>query len=113
MVRRCRMSYFDTKIYNKQNLKTQDRRELDYWEQAFLSAMENSADEMQFNMPAIPVLADIVNQTVAAFCESLKEKIGYTLQETAVGMIEGYEGEVDEVEDPETYIYNSDNAKEE
>lgn len=106
------MSYFDSKIYNKQNLKTQDRRELDYWEQAFLSAMENSADEMQFNMPAIPVLADIVNQTVEAFCKALKENIGYTLQETAVGMIEGYEGEVGEVENPETYIYNSDNAKE-
>ena len=106
------MSYFDPKIYNKQNLKTQDRQELDYWERVFLNDIEYAAEDIQLDMPAIPVLADIVNQTVAAFCESLKEKIGYTLQEAAVGMIEDYEGEVDEVENPETYIYNSDNAKE-
>lgn len=99
------MSYFDPKIYCKQNLKAQDKRELDYWEQAFVNVVANTQDQLELEHDGVPILNEIEKQVIEAFCKKLRVNIGYELQETVVGLIDGYENEVESVDNPETYHY--------
>jgi hypothetical protein len=36
------MTYFNPKIYNKQNLKKEDRRELEYYNNMFLNVIDSA-----------------------------------------------------------------------
>lgn len=109
------MSYFDPKIYCKQNLKEADRKELEYWHCEFDSVICNA--ELDFTLDknvGIPAIDAIINDIVKEYGEYLREKLGYTLQNNLVGCIENYgEDVVSEVEDPETFLYDREEDSDE
>lgn len=108
------MSYFDPKIYCKQNLKEADRKELEYWNQIFNNVIYNA--EFDFTLETnieIPAINNIINDTIKAYGEMLKDKLGQLMQDNLVGIIDGYEEDVEEVENPETFLYDREEDSDE
>jgi mRNA deadenylase 3'-5' endonuclease subunit Ccr4 len=100
------MTYFNPKIYCKQNLKESDRKEFEYWKQSFDNAIYNA--EFDFTLDTaigIPAIDAIINDTVKAYGEVLRGKLSQMMQDNLIGIIDGYEEDVQEVEEPETFIY--------
>ena len=105
------MSSYNPKIFNKQNLKEEDRTELDFWNGEVLNCIENTKEEYQLeNYNDVPVLRDLKNQIIDDFCTLLKSQWGCTLQENVVGIIDNYDEDVEEIENPDTYYYEGDKA---
>lgn len=103
------MSYYNPKIFNKQNLKAEDRQELDFWNGEFLNCVEFSKDEYELrNCDDIPLIEELKKQIIDDFCVFLKTQWGYTLQENVVSIIDNYEEDVEEIENPETYFYEGE-----
>lgn len=105
------MSYFNPKIYNKQNLKEADKKELDYYEGMFHTTLDNVREDYSGDIPN--GLADVVDGIIGDFVGRCKEWFGYCLQDETVGIIDGYEEEAEEIEDFETYLYNADDEDDE
>ena len=100
------MTYFNPKIYCKQNLKESDRKELEYWKQSFDDVIYNA--EFNFTLDTnigIPAIDAIINDTIKAYGEVLKDKLGQMMQDNLIGIIDGYEEDVNEVEEPELFLY--------
>ena len=100
------MTYFNPKIFCKQNLKESDRKELEYWNQAFDNVINNA--EFDFTLDTdieIPAINAIISDTVKAYGEVLRDKLGQMMQDNLIGIIDGYEDDVHEVEEPETFVY--------
>lgn len=100
------MTYFNPKIFCKQNLKESDRKELEYWKQTFDNVINNA--EFDFTIDTsigIPAIDAIISDTVKAYGEVLKDKLGQMMQDNLIGIIDGYEDDVHEVEKPETFLY--------
>ena len=103
------MSYFNPKIFNKNNLKAEDRTELDFWDGEVKNLILNAQDEYELaNCDDVPMLVELKKQIVSEFCSLLRTQWGYTLQENVVGIIDNYEEDIEEVENPETYYYEGD-----
>ena len=103
------MSYYNPKIFNKNNLKAEDRTELDFWNGEFLNCVESARSEYALaNDSDVPMIAELKKQIVDDFCHTLKEDWGDTLQENVVGIISKYEEDIEEVENPETYYYEGE-----
>lgn len=98
------MSYFDPKIYNKQNLKEEDRKELDFYE-GLLETSINCVleDEVDDEVNEAGILAQIKKEIYEECCNNIKELFGMQLQMAAINIIDDYENEVEAVENPETY----------
>ena len=108
------MTYFNPKIFCKQNLKESDRKELEYWNQAFDNVINNA--EFDFTIDTsigIPAIDAIISDTVKAYGEVLRDKLGQTMQDNLIGIIDGYEDDVHEVEEPETFMYEREEDKDE
>lgn len=101
------MSFYNPKIFNKNNLKPEDRTELDFWNGEFLNCVENTKDEYLLG-DDIPMIAELKKQIIDDFCVALKTQWGYALQENVVGIIDNYDEDVEEVENPETYYYEGE-----
>ena len=99
------MSYFNPKIYNKQNLKEKDRIELEYWEDEFVSLIKTAQDNFQLGSTGSKTIDRIREEIVDNFCKELKIALGCFLQDNVVGIIDHYDEEVDEVEEYETFFY--------
>lgn len=99
------MSYYNPKIFNKQNLKAEDRTELDYWDGVFKNVVLNTKEDYDDDIPAI---TELKKQIIDDFCEKLKTNWGYELQENVVSIIDNYEEDIEEVENPETYFYEGE-----
>lgn len=95
------MTYFNPKYYCKQNLKEDDKRELDFWCGEILSLIENAESDHEYG--SLSIEKEIIHK----FCEGLKERLGYSMQEVVVGTIDGYddEQELKEWDEPDTYLY--------
>lgn len=99
------MSYFNPKIYNNQNLKEEDRAELEYWHEVF----ENAVDCVKFDnnliMSNSETLEKIVSEIIADFCTDLKSHIDSIMQEHIVAYINSYDEnkEIKEIEDYEVF----------
>lgn len=108
------MSYFDPKIYCKQNLKEADLKELEYWKEGFLSVIEDTLDDVGFGIEYSDTLKKIVDEIRADFCEQLKVNLGYFMQDNLISTIEGYEEDeaVNEVESPITFLVCDDKEDE-
>ena len=107
------MTYFNPKIFCKQNLKESDRKELEYWKQTFDNVINNA--EFDFTLDTdieIPAINAIISDTVKAYGEVLKDKLGQMMQDNLVGIIDGYEDDVHEVEEPETFMYEPEEEEE-
>lgn len=105
------MTYFNPKIYCKQNLKEKDLKEMEYWKEEFEIALDMAYDKYnEVHCTADSMILDEIKiQLVDSFIEIVKECLGNRLQNALVSCIEGYEEDVEEVEFPETF----DNVEEE
>jgi hypothetical protein len=93
------MTYFDPRIYCKQNLKDKDREELEYWQTVF----ENVIASASFEIGDESILGRIRKEIIDEFCEELKKELSYAMQDNLVGCITSYGGDIEEVEEPETF----------
>lgn len=99
------MSYFDPKIYNKNNLHEADKKELDYWESVFINLIENTLFDFECGEGT---LGKIKKEVAEEFSKELRTQLGYELQENVVSIIDAYEEDIEEVEDPDTYFYEEE-----
>ena len=102
------MSYFNPKVYNRENLTDADRRELDYWHDVFMSTVDGALDSYVENDEDCEALHELKKSIVEHFCEELKLDFGCTIQENAVSVIDGYEHDVPELENYTTYYYDNE-----
>lgn len=103
------MSYYNPKVYNKQNLKEADRKELDYYYEKIFACIDNVVED-HYEYSNIEELKKVEQNVIHKFCEELKDYIGYDWQEDVVSIIDEYEDEyeIQEVENPETYHYKGE-----
>ena len=103
------MTYFNPAIYNKENLRKNDRKQLEYCEQVFKNVIMNTKadfDASEFGGNS-NTMKQIVNEIVESFCNELRVNLGYELQENVVGIIDNYgEDEAPEREVYTTFLYN-------
>lgn len=105
------MSFFDRKIYCKQNLKPEDRERLEAGEKLVESIIEKASYDYETDVEddeEIDAFAKIKKEVVESFVEYLKYWTASVLQDELIGLIDNYEGEVEEVEDPEFFEYVED-----
>lgn len=102
------MTYFNPKIYNKQNLKDEDRKDIDFYKELFDSVISKA--EFEAEMPSdIEIFDNIRNEIIDTFARDLRVNLGYALQDLVVGIIDGYEDEdIKEVDNPDTYYYSEE-----
>ena len=108
------MSFFDSKIYCKQNLKPEDRERLEAGEKLVESIIEKASYDYETdveNDEEIDVFAKVKKEVVESFVEYLKYWTANVLQDKLVDLIDNYEGEAEEVEDPESFEYVEDGDK--
>lgn len=100
------MSFFDPSIYCKQNLKKQDKINLEWLHTEMLNVIAAAqSDYIPVDETHLSILQKIECECAAEFCENLKQELGFRLQELVVAIIDTYEEDVEPVEDPETYYY--------
>lgn len=103
------MTYFDPAIFNKQNLKPKDRKELDFWEDIFKNVISTTRDEFECACIGLgETIFKIVNEISAEWVGKLHEALGAALQEVLIGIIEEYEDGVIPQKEYETYIYEGE-----
>ena len=98
------MSYFNPKIFNRENLNDKDRAKLDYWRDNFLNVIENAFYD--FENTGSATVDKIKREFIADFCDTLRERLGEALQENLVSIIDGYEHEVPERDEYTDYLYD-------
>lgn len=104
------MTYFNPKIFNKQNLKEKDRKELECWNNEVMfhiDSVRSDFEEMN-SFYGFEAMKPLVSEIVNSFCDELKERWGYSMQEHLVSCIENYDEDVQEIETPETFLYNKE-----
>lgn len=98
------MTYFNPKIYNKDNLKDEDLRELEYWNEVFTNVIDNSFDDFCLKeMDDSETLRKIKTELIGNFCKMVKTNLAYAMQDNIVGIIDNYDEDVEEVENPTTF----------
>ena len=108
------MTYFNPRIYNKQNLKEKDRKELEYWKEVFDSVIENAKERfVSSTITDIQTIDTLLTEVAEEFCEYVRADLGYQLQDNVVSIIDNYEGDIEEVEEPETFLYYPDVSEDE
>ena len=107
------MTYFNPKIYNRNNLEEKDRKALDYIKNFLDNVIEDTKGQYKNKADTETVLGKIQMEIVENFCEMLKVDMGFQLQEEIVYFIDGYEKDVEKVENPDTYYYEPKEDNEE
>jgi len=111
------MTYFDPKIYCKQNLKEADRAEMERYQEFFHVVLDYTCDRFQedFCTDDSLVLSQIKTEIVDTFVELTKDSLGRSLDEHMVGLIDSYgdDVEVKEYEKPEFFFYDPGEDEEE
>ena len=95
------MTYFNPKIYCKQNLKEEDRKRIERFkdevEEIFNLALDDYEEELKGDS-----VDQIKLEVIKDFGETFKARVADRAQDYLIGVIESYD-EVEEVEDPETF----------
>ena len=94
------MTYFDPHIYCKQNLKEEDLKEMEYWKRVFEDTINNA--KIAYDEEG-DILDDIRKKVIDSFCEELEKSLNEQMQAQLEGCIESYEGDIEKVENPETF----------
>lgn len=105
------MSFFNPKIYNKENLKEDDLSELEYWDNQFKTIIEDCRTEF-FNSGS-PTFDKMRQEIIDDFCRGMRDLLGYIMQENVVGIIDNYSGEVVEREEYTTFLNKDEEDEEE
>jgi predicted nuclease with TOPRIM domain len=101
------MTYFDPAIYCKQNLKKEDLEALELTEKIAKETLESALDHAESDYEGMSEILDRIQvEIVKSFAEIFRLELGYVLQDYVVGIIDSYEGGVEEVEEPETFYYD-------
>lgn len=109
------MTYFNPAIFNKENLKEKDRKELEYYEDVFKNVIANTEfdycanDDFGGNSPT---MKNMLSEVIHSFCEALRTDLGYAMQEQVVAMIDSYDEDVPEREEYTTFIGGDKEGKE-
>lgn len=97
------MTYFDPKIYCKQNLLDEDRRELEFWHDEILGMIEGAKPD-EFEGSISETFDKIRDEVIDNYAEWLKNVMNMALQDMLISIIDSYEHEVCSVDDPETFL---------
>lgn len=97
----------DTRYYNRENLKKEDRQELDFWRKVVLNVIDNTLFDYQRESG---ILSQIQAEIAKEFSDALKVDFGYRLMDVLTGYIDNYEEDLPERDEFTTYFY--DNEKE-
>lgn len=100
------MTYFNPKIYNRENLKEEDRDELDFWHDKIISIILDARDDYDYDEK--DSVANIEWDIISPFCDYLKERFCLEIQEILVSLIESYDKDMQEVEENTDYLYRED-----
>ncbi len=98
------MTYFNPKIYNKQNLKEKDRKELEYWNDVFTNIIENAKFDCCPDDDG-DTIKKIQYEIIERFCRDLRINLGWTMQDHVIAIIDDYDESIAEVENYETFFY--------
>ena len=97
------MSYFDPKIYNLENLKEKDRKELEFWCNTCLGIV-SSANPFMGEEDESNTLIKIKHEVIDEFCSDLFDEIASEFHDITVSIIDNYpEEDIPEVENPTTF----------
>lgn len=97
------MTWFNPKIYCKQNLNDEDREEFEFWNNLIMETIDSeSADPIETGSET---LDKVRSEIIADFCETLKIAFSAKLNELTALKIENYDCDVEEVDEPETFSY--------
>ena len=99
------MTYFNPQIFNRENLKEQDRKELDYWNDTFINVIENCKEYYEVDDGT---LGQIKKEVVEDFCKLLRVNLGVEMQENVAGIINNYEEDVELREEHTDYFYKEE-----
>lgn len=95
------MTYFNPKIYCKQNLKEEDRARIERFkdevEEIFNLALDDYEEELKGDS-----VDQIKLEVIKDFGETFKARVADRAQDYLIGVIENYD-EVEEVDNPETF----------
>lgn len=86
------MSYYNPEVYNEDNLKEQDKREIQFWRESFYNEIDNALDyvcEFESNT----ILDKLKREIIEEYTECLKEHLEARFLEVIVSIIDGYGGE--------------------
>lgn len=98
------MSYFDPKIYNLENLKEKDRKELEFWCDTCLGIV-SSANPFMSDEDESDTLSKIRHEVIDEFCNDLFGEIASKFHDITVSIIDNYpEEDIPKVENPTTFF---------
>lgn len=88
------MSFYDPNIYNENNLKENDRLEIEYWRSAFECAISNASEDIEYSADELGegVCVNIKN-FLPLYEKKLKQKMEAEIYESIVSMIDNYNTE--------------------
>lgn len=106
------MTYFNPKIYCRENLKESDRRELDFYNEIMLLIIDEALDdaEDQLRGTLSKKAFDLYMDVLRDFAAFTKETIGEKFNDFIVSCIDGYNDDdedfsIEEQEHPTGYDY--------
>lgn len=97
------MTYFNPKVYNRENLKEKDKHELDFYFRMVMNAIYNAEFDSKVTYELSPTLKKIKGELIEEFAKEVKEQIAITWDEIVVTMIDEYEEDVEEREEYTQY----------
>lgn len=104
------MSYFDPRIYNKQNLTEKDRREMDFWNEEVINTVEYVEDEYLSGIE-LESVRNLAAPFIHEFCKELLDDWGTEMHTITTSTIDNYDYDVEPIEDYETYLYEGDRSE--
>lgn len=87
------MSYFDPEIYNEDNLKEQDKREIQFWRDSFLMDIDNALKDVCGFGENDKTLDKIKREIIEEYIEALKVRVEYSVNDVIVSIIDNYDDE--------------------
>lgn len=94
------MTYFDPRIFNKENLKEKDLLELQYYYDTVMNCIENALwdSKLLASRGGIPSISKMANEIVDKFVKELKFDIAMAFNDNIVAIIDNYDEEIEERE---------------
>lgn len=103
------MSYYNPKIYNKENLRDEDRIRLEGWYDIFETVVENEKDDFDESTGS-ETLDKIRQEIIDDFAKKVMNSLGMYFQDMLIGIIDGYSEDVPEREEYTTFMEDADDT---
>ena len=109
------MTYFNPKIFNKNNLKEKDRKELEYYDSLAKNCIDATLEDIKLEHLYNKILDKIYVEVAQEIRDSFLEHWGYTMQAQIVGILDSddYSDEdIKEYEKYDTFLYDGEEENE-